>query len=94
MLNEVELVSDLGGIGPMHSSMIGKIAKAKLYSHEPNRLKISGLQATFRGDHDSYILTFAENKWECACHYFQMHDVCSHVMAVENLLSEMMPQKV
>ncbi len=78
----------------MHSSMIGKIAKAKQYSHEPERLKISGLQATFHGEHDNYTLSFTEDKWACSCHFFQMRDVCSHVMAVENLLSGMMPQKV
>ncbi len=78
----------------MHSSMIGKIEKAKRYSEEHNRLKISGLQATFRGEHDNYTLTFTDNKWECSCHYFRLQSVCSHVMAVENMLSEMMSQKV
>ncbi len=77
----------------MHSSMIGKIAKAKRYSEERDRVKISGLQATFRGEHDNYTLSFNENKWECSCHYFQLQDICSHIMAVENMLSNMMSQK-
>lgn len=77
----------------MHSSMIGKIAKAKRYSEEHERLKISGLQATFRGEHDNYTLNFNESKWECSCQHFHFQGVCSHVMAAENMLSEMMSQK-
>ena len=78
----------------MHSSMIGKIAKAKRYAEEKERVKISGLTATFRGEHDNYVLSFNDNKWQCSCHYFQTRDICSHVMAVEDMLEGMMPQRV
>ncbi|MSQ31679.1 MAG: hypothetical protein EXR59_00340 [Dehalococcoidia bacterium] len=59
-----------------------------------DRLKISGLQATCRGEHDNYTLTLTNSKWECSCYFFQLQSVCSHVMAVENILSEMISQKV
>lgn len=77
----------------MNSSMIGKIEKAHRYAQEPDRVRISGLQATFRGSHDDYAIRFADDHWECSCHTYSSHVVgtCAHIMALQQLLATMLP---
>lgn len=76
----------------MNSSIIGKIEKAHRYAQEPERIKVDTLTATFRGGHDNYTLRLADGQWECNCHTFTTHAVgtCSHVMAMQQLLSPML----
>lgn len=78
----------------MNSGIIGKIEKAKRYAAEPERVKIDGLSATFNGGHDEYTLTLHDGKWQCSCHFFQSqdYDTCSHVMALQRLLTPMLPE--
>lgn len=74
----------------MDSSMISKIQKAKRYAEEPERVTFEEFKATFKGDHDTYTLTYSHEKgWKCGCHYFSIHGLCSHTMAMERLLSVM-----
>lgn len=76
----------------MNSSIIGKIEKAHRYAQEPERINVENLTATFRGEHDSYSLRLVDGQWECSCHTFSAHTVgtCSHVMAIQQLLSPML----
>ena len=77
----------------MHSSMIGKIEKAHRYAKEPERIKFSGLSATFHGGHDDYTVRLEDGSWTCSCHTFESHVVgstCSHIMAMQQLLNPML----
>jgi hypothetical protein len=77
----------------MHSSMIGKIEKAHRYAQEPERVKLSGLSATFHGGHDDYSVRLENGHWTCNCHTFESHIVgstCSHIMAMQQLLGTML----
>ena len=74
----------------MHSSLIGKIDKAKRYALEKDRVAISSLTARFRGDHDSYTLALEEGAWRCTCPFFSSWGVCSHTMAMEKILADML----
>jgi hypothetical protein len=79
----------------MDSSMISKIQKAKRYADEPERVTFEEFRATFKGDHDTYTLTYSHEKgWKCGCHYFGIHGLCSHTMAMERLLSVMVERAV
>ena len=71
----------------MHSSMIGKIQKARWYAEEPDRLNLTRFTATFRGEHDVYQLEYDAGKWQCDCNFFGSYGVCSHTMATERILS-------
>ena len=75
----------------MQSSLIGKIQKANLYAREPDRLSFSQFSTTFRGEHDSYDVSFRDAQWSCACHFFDVNDICSHVMAIQKLMGPMLP---
>lgn len=75
----------------MDSSMISKIEKAKRYAQEPDRIDFNEFKVTFRGDHDTYTVSYKEGKWECGCHFFSLRGVCSHTMAMERILGPMLP---
>lgn len=75
----------------MQSSLIGKIEKAKRYAQEKNRVTFSGLSAKFRGDNDDYAIDYKDGKWHCSCGFFSQWGLCSHTMALEKILSEMLP---
>ena len=75
----------------MQSSLIGKIQKANMYAREPERIAFSEFSTTFRGEHDSYDVSFREGRWSCACHFFPTSGICSHVMALQKLIGPMLP---
>ncbi len=79
----------------MYSSMIGKIEKAHRYAREPERVKFQTFTATFEGGHDSYTVSLTDNGWECSCHTFETHMIgtCSHIMAMQQMLGEMLPDE-
>lgn len=77
----------------MRSSLIGKIEKAKRYAQESDRVKISGLTAVFRGENDNHELSYANGKWHCNCYFFSQWGICSHIMALQQILANMLPQE-
>ncbi len=76
----------------MHSSLIGKIEKARRYAQEPDRVSFSQLSATFRGENDAHTVSYADGVWKCSCEFFLGWNVCSHTMAMERMLSPMLPR--
>ncbi len=76
----------------MNSSIIGKIEKAKRYAQERDRINITEFVAQFRGEHDNYVLTYRDSHWHCTCHFFSGWGVCSHTMAMERILADMVPK--
>ena len=79
----------------MNSSMIGKIEKAHRYAREPERIRFRTLEATFHGGHDDYTIRLTDGGWECSCHTFASHAIgtCSHVMALQQILSPMLSEE-
>ncbi|MFC2018888.1 MAG: hypothetical protein ABH839_02880 [Chloroflexota bacterium] len=77
----------------MQSSLIGKIEKAKLYAQERDRITFSEFSVKFRGEHDDYDTGYKDGKWHCSCHFFSNWGICSHSMALERLLSGMLPEE-
>lgn len=79
----------------MNSSMIGKIEKAYRYAREPERISFESFSVKFDGSHDSYQVTLDASGWTCSCHTFEAHMVgtCSHVMAIQQILGRMLPDR-
>ena len=77
----------------MQSSLIGKIEKAKRYAQEKDRITFSEFSVKFRGNNDSYDVSYHDDKWHCTCHFFSTWETCSHTMALEKILSEMRPEE-
>jgi len=76
----------------MQSSLIGKIEKAKRYAQETDRITFSELSVNFRGDNDTYTTEYKNGRWQCSCHFFASWGLCSHTMALERVLSNMLPE--
>ena len=77
----------------MQSSLIGKIEKAKLYAQERERVTFSEFSAKFRGENDDYIVGYGDGKWHCSCHFFSNWGLCSHTMALQRILDNMLPKE-
>lgn len=75
----------------MQSSLIGKIEKAKRYSQEKDRVVFTDFKVSFRGDNDSYLLSYEDGRWSCSCNFFSVRGMCSHTMALQRMLGEMLP---
>ena len=76
----------------MHSSLIGKIEKARRYAQEPDRVSFGSLKVSFRGEHDSYAVEYDQGQWHCTCSFFAGWGVCSHTMAMQRMLGVMVPK--
>jgi hypothetical protein len=77
--------------GPVNSSLIGKIEKAKRYAEERERMQFSSLSVHFHGENDDHEVSFADEKWTCSCEFFEGHGACAHTMALEHVLENMLP---
>lgn len=77
----------------MQSSLIGKIEKAKRYAQESDRIKFSELSVKFRGENDYHTTEYRDGQWHCTCNFFSNWSRCSHTMALEKILSNMLPQE-
>jgi len=77
----------------MQSSLIGKIEKAKRYAQEPERVTFSELSVKFHGENNDYTIEYKEGKWHCSCRFFSKWGLCSHTMALEKLLVDMLPKE-
>ncbi|HEX9975619.1 MAG TPA: hypothetical protein VGA82_00085 [Dehalococcoidales bacterium] len=77
----------------MQSSLIGKIEKAKRYAQEKERVTFSQLSAKFRGENDEYTIGYEDGKWHCSCRFFSQWGLCSHSMALEQILHDMLPKE-
>ena len=77
----------------MQSSLIGKIEKAKRYAQETERITFSGFSVKFRGENDNYTTGYKDDKWHCSCRFFSSWGLCSHTMALERILGNMLPKE-
>ena len=76
----------------MHSSVIGKIEKAHRYARETDRITVKAIKVTFRGDNDAHHISLDADGWQCNCHYFESWKTCAHVLAMQSILGEMLPE--
>ena len=74
----------------MDSGMISKIQKARRYAEERDRITFNDFDVTFRGEHDTYQVTYHRGRWSCQCGFFAQRGLCSHTMALERVLMGML----
>src|SRR5256885_16555180 len=75
----------------MNSSMISKIAKAKRYAEEPERIQFNRFEAKFRGEQDIHTTIFDNGEWTCTCRFFNDWGDCDHTMAMQRVLGVIIP---
>ena len=74
----------------MDYGMIGKIEKAKRYAEERDRIRFDSFAATFDGENNPHQVVYQEGVWRCDCDFFLSRGVCSHTMALERILNDML----
>ncbi len=85
----VEPVENGGADSINNSSMISQVEKANKYTDERHRVKFTHFTAVFAGENHDHTLTYEQGKWHCDCNFFKSHSWCSHAVALERILSEM-----
>ena len=75
----------------MQSSLIGKIEKAKRYAQETDRITFSEFSVKFHGENNDYNTNYKDGQWHCSCSFFSNWGLCSHTMALEKILTNMLP---
>ena len=73
----------------MDYGLIGKIEKAKRYAEERDRIEFMAFKVTFKGENNDHMVTYDDGKWQCNCDFFQTRGRCSHTMALEMILEDM-----
>lgn len=76
----------------MDYGMIGKIEKAKRYAKERHRFHFQSFTVRIDGENNDHVVAFDNGTWSCDCDFFQSRNICSHTMAIEELLKEMLQQ--
>ena len=78
----------------MHSSLIGKIEKARRYADErEQRITFDALAVRFHGENDEHEVRLDGARWSCSCDFFDGWGVCCHTMALERVLDGMLPRE-
>ncbi|MEW6402772.1 MAG: hypothetical protein AB1649_13300 [Chloroflexota bacterium] len=78
----------------MDYGMIGKREKAKRYAEDPKRFRFNKFDLTFHGDNNDHSVQFDNGVFSCDCEFFLTHKRCSHTMALEILLKDMISPAV
>ena len=78
----------------MDYGMIGKIDKAKRYADQRDRIHFEAFKVTFEGENNPHVVSFEQGQWQCDCEFFQTRGCCSHTIALEIILEDMLPQLV
>lgn len=75
----------------MDYALIGKIEKAKIYSEEKERINFDSFSVNITGENNPHHVEFKEGDWQCDCDFFTTRGYCSHTMAMERVLTDMLP---
>jgi imidazole glycerol phosphate synthase subunit HisF len=76
----------------MDNGMIRKYQKAKRYAEQRDRIQINAMKVSFDGRNNPHNVELKKGKWQCDCEFFQLNKRCSHTMALEIILDDMVPQ--
>lgn len=79
----------------MDYGMIGKIEKAKFYAAEPERFNFDSFSVRLEGDNgQEHRVAYDSGQWDCDCSFFHTRGFCSHTMALERVLGQMIATPV
>jgi len=70
-------------------NVVSDVEKSIQYAEEKDRIKFISFNANFRGSHNEYHISYDNGKWDCDNAYFQSRGICSHTMAMEHMLGDL-----
>ena len=74
----------------MDNGMIRKYQKAKIYAEERGRFKFKSFAVEIDGKNNPHHVSYQNGTWQCDCEYFIGRGRCSHTMALEIVLDDML----
>jgi hypothetical protein len=70
-------------------SAASRIVKARQYAEERDRrVRVHNFEVELHGEHANHTVTYNRGEWTCDCEESQLRGVCSHIMAMEEILGE------
>ena len=78
----------------MDYGMIGKLEKAKRYAEDRHHFQFNQFELNFHGDNNEHHVSYNNGIFTCDCEFFLTHRHCSHSMALEILLKDMIVETV
>ncbi|MEK6221700.1 MAG: hypothetical protein N2D54_05580 [Chloroflexota bacterium] len=78
----------------MDNGMIRKHEKAKIYAEQRDRIAFKSFEVSFDGTNNPHTVTYKDNSWHCDCDFFIGRNKCSHTMALDIILDQMVPEPV
>lgn len=71
-------------------NVVSDVEKAKRYAEERDRIQVLGFEVIFSGENSEHRFGLTESKWYCDCDFHHSRHVCSHTMAMERILGNML----
>jgi hypothetical protein len=72
-------------------NVVSDVDKARRYADEHSRIRFLTFDVTFKGENSDHRTVYGNDGWDCDCSTFRRSGHCSHTMAFERLLKEMLP---
>ena len=70
-------------------SAASRILKARQYAMERDqRVRVHSFEVELHGENANHKVSYEDSTWYCDCEEFGLRGVCSHVMAMEEILGE------
>lgn len=70
-------------------SAASRILKARQYAMERDqRVRVHSFEVELHGENANHLVSYEAGEWHCDCEEFGLRGVCSHVMAMEEILGE------
>jgi hypothetical protein len=64
-----------------------KRQKAEEYAAQPERFNLISIKLKMNSTHAIRLISYDAGKWECTCDFFSKRGICSHTIAVQDILS-------
>lgn len=68
--------------------ILKKRAKALRYATEPERYQLSAICVQMTSEHGTRHISYRDGKWSCTCEFFEVHNLCSHTLALEMIIKD------
>ncbi|MDX2161411.1 MAG: SWIM zinc finger family protein [bacterium] len=72
-------------------NIVSDVEKARRYAQQTDRIRFSDLDVMFRGENSEHHTMLGDGVWNCTCDFHRSRAVCCHTMALERILSGMVP---
>ena len=76
----------------MNEEFERKKVKSLKYAKELERFNIINFEIEMKSEHDTRYIKYCNNTYECTCDYYHHNGTCSHIMAIQNILNNIVKQ--